>query len=329
MNKQIVINKIIQEQFHPVTDFSKAWAPSNIALVKYWGKRNVELNLPQTSSLSVSLGHLGTKTEIKRADKDVVFLKDKDVTNTKFAERLLKFLDFFRSATSDCFCIRTSNNFPTAAGFASSASGFAAFVKALNDIYDWNLGNKDLSILARMGSGSAARSIENGFVEWYRGDRDDGLDSFAERLEKIWPELQVGVVTVAAVPKKTGSTEGMLRTQETSALYKAWPQKVKEDLKLVIEAIQHKDFELLGKTAENNALNMHATMVGAWPPLLYWQPETIVVFNKVWQLRQDGVPVYFTIDAGPNVKLLFQEKQTASVVNMFEKIEIIRPFKNN
>jgi diphosphomevalonate decarboxylase len=328
LNKRNIIQKIIHNKHSPIKESSKAWAPSNIALVKYWGKRNIELNLPKTSSLSVSLGHLGTETEIRLDKKDVVFLNEKDVTEQKFAARLLAFIDLFRPTTKNCFCIGTINNFPTAAGFASSASGFAAIVKALNDFYGWQLNNKNLSVLARMGSGSAARSIENGFVEWYQGDRDDGLDSYAEKLENDWPELRIGVITITAARKKTGSTEGMLRTVETSPLYNEWPQKVEQDLVLLKEAIQEKDFDLLGKTAENNALNMHATMIGAWPPMLYWLPETVAVFHKVWQLRQDGLSVYFTIDAGPNVKLLFPKKQTTEIKKLFNNIEIIKPFEH-
>lgn len=327
MNKQAIVSKIINGEFQPKNNVAKACAPSNIALVKYWGKRNVELNLPVTSSLSVSLGHLGTSTKINLADNDAVFLNGNNVLETKFAQRLLKYLDNFRSSLDMQFEISTENNFPTAAGLASSASGFAALVLALNQLYGWGLSKKELSILARMGSGSASRSLYSGFVEWFCGERDDGLDSYAEPLENQWPELQIGVVTVTEAQKSVGSTEGMLRTLDSSMLYKMWPDKVDADLVTIKWAIEKKDFDLLGKTAESNALAMHATMISSWPPLLYWQPETVAVFHNVWQLRADGIPVYFTIDAGPNIKLLFLKENTSEIIRQFNNLEIIEPFK--
>ena len=327
MNKRKIVAQIINSEFQPKNNTAKAWAPSNIALVKYWGKRNVELNLPVTSSLSVSLGHLGTSTKITLADKDAVYLNSSDVLETKFAQRLLSYLDNFRQSQNMGFEINTENNFPTAAGLASSASGFAALILALNQLYGWDLSKKELSILARMGSGSASRSLFSGFVEWFCGERDDGLDSYAEPLENEWPELQIGVVTVTEAQKSVGSTEGMLRTLDSSMLYKMWPDKVDADLVTIKWAIEKKDFELLGKTAESNALAMHATMMAAWPPLLYWQPETVAVFNKVWKLRREGIQVYFTIDAGPNVKLLFLIENKPEIIRQFSNLEIIGPFE--
>jgi diphosphomevalonate decarboxylase len=327
LNKREIIAEIIQGEFQPKNETGNAWAPSNIALVKYWGKRNVELNLPITSSLSVSLGHLGTSTKIILGDKDAVFLNGKNVLESKFANRLLRYLDNFRQSQNIGFEIHTENNFPTAAGLASSASGFAALVLALNELFGWELSRRDSSILARMGSGSAARSLYPGFVEWHCGEQSDGMDSFAQPLILEWPDLRIGVVTVTEASKPVGSTEGMLRTLDTSMLYKMWPDKVDSDLVAMKWAIEKKDFELLGKTAESNALAMHATMIDAWPPLLYWQPETVAVFNKIWQLRQKGVPVYFTIDAGPNVKLLFLKENASKILKQIKSVEIINPFK--
>lgn len=327
MNKKDVIALILGGKNESLKSTASAFAPSNIALCKYWGKRNEELNLPVTSSLSLSLGHLGTETRISIAqDKDRIFLNDHEIAKEEpFSRRLIPFLDLFRSH-GEKFIVETKNNFPTAAGLASSASGFAALVIALNDLYGWKLAENELSILARLGSGSASRSIYSGFVEWQRGEREDGMDSVAVALPQQWPELRLGVVTVAAGQKAVDSRTGMKRTKENSELYKSWPSKVEQDLQNIKAAIQNREFALLGKTAESNALAMHATMLAAWPPLLYWKPETLAVFDKVWKMRAAGIPIYFTIDAGPNVKLLFQEDQINPVMDNFTGLEIVTPF---
>jgi len=327
LNKKDVVRVLLGGKNISAKTSASAFASSNIALCKYWGKRNEELNLPVTSSLSVSLGHLGTRTKISfSSTADRIVLNDHELANdAPFARRLISFLDLFRSR-GEKYIVETKNNFPTAAGLASSASGFAALVLALDDLYEWRLTKRELSILARLGSGSASRSIFNGFVEWQRGSRDDGMDSFAQVLAKQWPELRLGVVTVADEQKAVASRAGMRRTTETSKLYRSWPLQVEKDLRNIKEAIQRRDFELFGKTAESNALAMHATMLAAWPPLLYWKPQTVLVFQKVWEMREAGVPVYFTIDAGPNVKLLFLESQFNVVREDFHKLEIVTPF---
>ena len=327
MNKNDIVRILIGGKNTRVKSSASAFAPSNIALVKYWGKRNEELNLPVTSSLSVSLGHLGTRTNISfSGTTDKVVLNDQELTeDNPFVRRLISFLDLFRSR-GEKYIVETKNNFPTAAGLASSASGFAALAIALNELYAWHLSKKELSLLARLGSGSASRSIFNGFVEWQRGEREDGMDSVAVSLPVKWPELRIGVVTIAAEQKAVDSRTGMKRTKEHSELYKSWPSKVEKDLQDIKKAIQNRDFELFGKTAESNALAMHATMLSAWPPLLYWKPETLVVFQKVWEMRTAGVQVYFTIDAGPNVKLLFLENQANVVSENLPNMEIVTPF---
>jgi diphosphomevalonate decarboxylase len=322
------VEKIIGASKSPKKISGRAFAPSNIALCKYWGKRNVELNLPVNSSLSVSLGRLGTETFISQADQDQVWLNDDLVTlSAPFAQRLFRFLDLFRPADDFKFTIRTKNNIPTAAGLASSASGYAALVLALNEFGGWDLELRELSILARLGSGSASRSLFHGFVEWHRGEAVDGFDSYAEQIDVQWPDLRIAVLSVSQEKKAVGSTEGMNRTVETSALYKSWPQQAERDFKMIREAIADQDFSKLGAVAESNALAMHATMVAADPPLLYWLPETVELFRKIWDLRSDGLPVYFTIDAGPNVKVLFEEKHESSVRDFFPDAKIVIPFE--
>ena len=295
------VKNILEDVHFTVKQCGSAFASSNIALCKYWGKRDAELNLPVNSSLSVSLGHLGTRTEVRPADADAVYLNSGAVNPEEpFAGRMLAFLDLFRPFLGNTgFEVHTENNIPTAAGLASSASGFAALVLALNDLAGWGLDGKRLSMLARLGSGSAARSVYEGFVLWHAGTAADGTDSLAERLPCEWPEFRIGVLELSSAPKAVGSRDGMNRTVETSALYKSWPEQVAADLATLRSAIKHRDFLLLGQTAERNALAMHATMLAAWPPLIYLQPETVGQIHRVQQLRQNGLEVYLTIDAGP------------------------------
>ena len=305
-----------------------AFAPSNIALCKYWGKRDAVLNLPVNSSLSISLGHLGTRTGLRRSGEDRVFLNGKQVAaDGAFALRTLEFLDLFRPWFGNAaFEVRTQNNIPTAAGLASSASGFAALVLALDDLAGWGLDKMRLSMLARLGSGSAARSVFNGFVQWHAGSKPDGSDSFAEPVSKPWKELRIGILELSNARKPVGSRDGMNRTVETSELYKSWPQQAAADLETIHSAIDAQDFPTLGKTAERNALAMHATMLAAWPPLLYLQPETVGQIHKVQRARADGLEVYLTIDAGPNIKLLFLERDESAVAAAFPGLQAIQPF---
>ena len=222
--------------------------------------------------------------------------------------------------------MRTKNTVPTAAGLASSASGFAALVMALDDLAGWRLGKKQLSMLARLGSGSASRSIFNGFVQWNGGTASDGLDSFAEPISDHWKEFRIGILELSTARKPVGSRDGMNRTVQTSDLYKSWPAQANRDLVLIRSAIEDRDFPTLGKTAEHNALSMHATMMSAWPPLIYLQPESLAMIHKVQCIRAEGLEVYLTIDAGPNIKLLFLKKNEETVASAFPGLRIIQPF---
>ncbi len=325
-----------------------AFAASNIALCKYWGKRDAALNLPVNSSLSISLGDLGTRTEIRVRDgviassgaitpslkvsvpvaSDLIYLNGElQSAESSFVQRISDFLDLFRPLLGDvCFEVRTENNIPTAAGLASSASGFAALVLALNDLAGWGLDKKRLSMLARLGSGSATRSIFNGFVQWHVGKKSDGTDSFAEKLNAEWPAFRIGILELSDARKPVGSRDGMNRTVETSGLYQSWPAQAAADLETIRAAIDARDFSTLGKTAERNALSMHATMMSAWPPLIYLQPESMDMIHKVQRVRADGLEIYLTIDAGANIKLLFLEENEAAVTAAFPGLRTINPF---
>ncbi|WP_235263583.1 hypothetical protein [Nitrincola sp. A-D6] len=145
-------------------------------------------------------------------------------------------------------------------------------------------------------------------------------------MQSDWPGLCIGLIKVDASVKATDSRSGMQRTVETAHLYQSWPLQAAADLQLLKQAIAEQNFESLGRTAEHNALSMHATMLASWPPLVYWQPDSLKMMHKIWKLRQDGLPIYFTMDAGPNLKLLFESGTLAEVMRQFPDMEVIQPF---
>jgi len=309
---------------------ASAYAPSNIALSKYWGKREASFNLPVTGSVSISLAEHGTRTGLRVIDapQHQVTLNGEEVdANQGFATKISQWLD--RVLPSHLkLRVDTHNTVPTAAGLASSASGFAALTLATNSLMGWHLPESQLSALARLGSGSASRSLWHGFVKWQAGAQANGSDSVAFPLESQWPQLRVGLLTVSSQTKAVSSREGMARTIATSALYKQWPQQAESDLAIIETAIEAGDFETMAATAEHNAMSMHATMAAAWPPLVYWQPDSLTQMQKVWQLREQGLPLYLTMDAGPNLKLLFEGKYQSDVEAAFPEVQIITPFES-
>jgi len=322
-----VVQAVLQERIHNTPKAAGvAFAPVNIALCKYWGKRNAEINLPMTSSLSISLGDKGSHTTIKViSDKNDHIVLNGQVVDlaSDFAKRLIAYLDLFRPDLNHHFEITIEANIPIAAGLASSAAGFASVIQALNQLFDWQLTPKDLSILARLGSGSASRSLWNGFVKWHRGEQADGMDSFAEPLNSQWPDLGIGLMLFSTAQKSIGSRQAMDRTVKTSKLYASWPDQVQQDMMQLEKAIDLRDFHLLGQTAESNALAMHATMLSSWPPVLYALPETVSMMHQIWALRDAGLSVYFTQDAGPNLKLLFLMSEMEKIQAAFPEIEIV------
>lgn len=327
LNKREVVDQLVPHG-KAVGTAGSAYAPANIALVKYWGKRQQELNLPVTGSFSVSLAERGTHTKLSVAEGNtdcIVLNGEEQAPDSPFYRRLSDYLDLFRGEVPG-FYVDTKNTIPTAAGLASSASGFAALVKALDDLFGWALPARSLSILARLGSGSACRSLFDGFVLWHGGQQEDGMDSYAEACACDWPDLRVGLLPVSLETKKIGSRPAMNRTVETSPLYASWPAAVERHLQDVLPAVQQQRLDLLGPIAEQNALAMHATMAAAWPPVVYWTPDTIRYMQRVWQLREKGLPVYLTMDAGPNPKLLFEAGNEEVLRTEFPALEIIQPF---
>lgn len=283
-----------------------AVAHPNIALVKYWGKRDGPLNLPATGSLSITLNQLSTRTTVMVGPS----LKAHEVwfdgtANHAGAARATAHVDLIAelAGSNSKAKVQTRNNFPTSAGLASSASGFAALTLAAARAYGLKLEASALSVLARRGSGSAARSIFGGFALMHKGVRDDGSDAFAQCLHEpeYWP-LKVVVAVVDEGPKAVTSTGGMMSSAKTSAFYPQWVSSHADDLRLARLAVQDRDFEKLASVSEASCLKMHAVMMAGAPALIYWRPGTIQIIDTLRELQRSGIGVFFTIDAGPQVK---------------------------
>lgn len=323
--KQDVVDHVLSHRSrHPARDKADAFAPSNIALCKYWGKRNEELNLPVTDSLSLSLGQHGSSITIRTGrENDSVVLNGSELhANDPFAIRTVSFVNLFRGGAG-ALLIEAQNTIPTAAGFASSASGFAALVRTLDALFEWDLDERSLSILARLGSGSACRSIFEGLVMWHAGSSGDGMDSYGEPLGIEWPELRIGLIVLSKKQKRIGSRTAMKRTVETSSLYQAWPQTVKRDVSAIRTAIAERNVREVGRIAERNALTMHATMMAADPAVIYWTPKSVHTMQRVWKARKEGLGVFFTMDAGPNLKLLYETHDQDNVLELFPELVTI------
>ncbi len=286
-----------------------AGANANVALVKYWGKRNEELNLPYTGSISVTLDGLLTTARVKTLDRpgaDRIYFEG-GAAAARESARVSRFLDLVRhrARRSDRLEVLVESNFPVAAGLASSASVFAALTLAAAGALELELGEEELSALARRGSGSAARSIHGGWAEWLPGEASDGADSYAVPLASAdhW-DLGVVVAVTDPGPKAVGSREGMAQAVKKSPFFPAWLESHDADLEAARAAIAARDLHLLGRTAEHNCLKMHAVCMASNPALIYWKPATLAVIERVRRLRDSGTDAYFTIDAGPQVKIL-------------------------
>jgi len=306
-----------------------AKANTNIALIKYWGKRDEKLFLPMNSSLSITLDKFYTITTVEFINelKKDQLIWDQAIASSRELMKISSFLDIVRKEAGISLRAKviTENHVPVAAGFASSASGYAALAAAAVKAAGLNLSAEKLSILARQGSGSACRSVFGGFVEWQKGSLEDGADSCARQIldENAW-KLTVFSVMVAAGQKKVSSREGMKRTVETSPFYNGWLSTIDDDMEAAKQAIRNRDFEALGEVTEGNALKMHATMLGARPPIIYWESGTLDVMHRIFELRQDGIPVYFTIDAGPNVKVLCEPQNEDRVKEALMELSSIQ-----
>ena len=312
----------------------KARAYTNIALIKYWGKKNESLILPMNNSLSLTLDAFYTETEVSfsEAYTEVQFYLDNQLQDEKATKKISNFLDIVRekAGTTKKAKVISQNFVPTAAGLASSASGLAALAGACNEALKLGLDDQALSRLARRGSGSACRSIFGGFVEWEKGHDDQSSYAHPISSDGFEDHLAMVFLLLNEQKKDVSSRDGMRRTVETSSFYQGWLDSVEADLYQLKQAIKTKNFQLLGETMEQNGLKMHGTTLAARPPFTYWSPDSLKAMQAVRDLRNQGIPCYFTMDAGPNVKVLVQkdhlDKVKTTFSDLFSSQQVISAF---
>lgn len=315
---------------HPAR--ATAIAHPNLALIKYWGKQDDELVLPCTGSLSLTLDVFPTETTVELApelDEDAFELNGTELSGVP-RDRVVRFLDLVRAeaGVSTRAIVRSTNSVPTGAGLASSASGFAALATAAAAVFGLPADERTRSRLARRGSGSASRSIIDDLAIWHegegRGARGDAT-SFAERVEG--PRLAMVIAVVSATEKAVSSRVAMRQTIATSPFFEGWCTSTRADLDAMVEALANDDFTRVGELAESNALRMHAAINGARPPIRYLSPVSVAIFDALEDLRRDGLEVYGTADAGPNVAVLCRdadlERAHAELARSFPDLELI------
>ena len=298
-----------------------AIAPSNIAFVKYWGKKDEELKLPANGSISMNLSNLVTTTTVEFSPdfkEDLVTINGKE--NLKEAIRVIQFLNLVRQKANVFLKAKviSKNNFPDGTGLSSSASGFAALALASTKSIGLNLNKKELSSLARLGSGSACRSISDGFVEW-EGERAKSIYP-----PDYWKIIDV-VVIVSSEKKDISSTDGQ-KLASTSPFFQTRLNNLKDKIHRFKKALETKNFTNLGEIIESEALELHAIMLTSTPSLIYWCPETLKLMKLVKQWRSEGLDVYFTLNTGQDVHLIVEEKNKDKLIYRLKEIKEIKKF---
>lgn len=301
-----------------------AKAHTNIALLKYWGKADANLIIPTTSSISLTLNEFYTETTVwfdPQLKTDVVSL-DGQTLSQEASQKVVHLLTLIRqlSGLSHYAHVVSQNHVPTAAGLASSASAFAALAAAASRASGLMLSRTELSRLARRGSGSASRSIFGGFAQWQRGQDDQS--SFAKPIMETitWP-IQLLTVLIDDQPKKISSRQGMQLTQTTAPGYQDWVNETNAANETALTAISSHDLPTLGALAEHNALAMHALNQTARPAFSYLTERSWQVIHLAQRLRTtQSIPVYATMDAGPNVKLISRPADTAVILQALQEI---------
>ena len=281
---------------------ANAQAQPNIALIKYWGKRDIEQNLPAVGSLSVTLDSLWTKMSVEFTD---AMAGDELVVNGAGSEEMLPrvsaCLDLVAGTDRPRASVLSDSNFPIAAGLASSASAFAALVVAASSAAGKSSDTLSLARVAGAASGSAARSLFGGFVELQAGDTSIDVATIAEA--GAWP-LTVVIAITEAGAKPVSSSEAMNRSAASSPFYASWLEQQAADLATARDAVLSKDFAQLATIAEHNCLKMHSVMWASSPPIVYWNSATLSCMEAVRRLQNEGHAVFFTIDAGPQLKAI-------------------------
>ncbi|GBG95094.1 diphosphomevalonate decarboxylase [Ligilactobacillus salitolerans] len=297
---------------------ASARAHTNIALIKYWGKKDQQLILPMNGSLSLTLDKFYTDTSVsydKNLTQDEFYLNGAQKEDPK----VMHFMDIVRQNTGfdSHAVIKSTNHVPTAAGLASSASAYAALALAATAAANKKFDRQKLSRIARRGSGSATRSIFGGFAEWLEGTDDQS--SYAQPLEyeNDW-DIRMIAIVIDDQPKKVSSRQGMQTVVATSPFYSEWIKSAKTDLKNIKTALASQDFKHFGEIAESNALKMHALNLSAQPHFNYFAPASIIAMNIIEEIRELGYPCYYTMDAGPNVKVICKNADLSVILRQLQ-----------
>ena len=300
-----------------------AYAHPNIAFIKYWGNRDDALRLPVNGSVSMNLAALRTKTSVTFRDDlkdgDVLTVNGQEVTGASL-NRAAKFMDEVRRLSGEeRFAeIVSENNFPMGAGIASSASAFAALALAGSAAAGLDLNERDCSRLARMGSGSACRSVPGGFCEWLYGSGDADSVSVSIAPAEHW-DLTDLIAVISGEHKKVGSSAGH-GMAATSPYQNARVADAPARIEKCRTAILNKDFAALAEVSERDCLLMHAVMMTSTPPLLYWEPASIALVKGVKAWREEGIPCFCTLDAGPNVHILCPSEAADEIRSRVERV---------
>ncbi len=302
-----------------------AIAPANVGLIKYWGRKNEELRLPENGSISLNLSSLLTTTTVefrKDLQKDEISING--LLQQDINSRAVKHLDRIRKLAGVYYKgkVVTKNSFPTSTGLSSSSSGFAALTLAGAAAAGLSLVEKDLSVLARQGSGSACRSIPDGFVEWISGDNSEASYATSIFPASYWDIVDiVGIVSEGI--KEVSSAEGQ-KAVNSSPFYQTRLSGISEKVKLIKQFIKEKNFTSFGELIESEALELHAIMLTSTPSLIYWTPGTLKIMKTVKKWRSEGLPVYFTINTGQDIHLFCESENEKRLVLELKKIPEVK-----
>lgn len=302
-----------------------AIAPSNIAFIKYWGRKDEILRLPTNGSISMNLSNLLTTTTVEfdpslKEDSIVLNGKKEDAATSrgvKHLDRIRKLANIETKAK-----VITENNFPTGTGLSSSASGFAALTVAAAAAAGLDLSEKELSILARQGSGSASRSIPDGFVHWKDGDTSESSYSISLHAPDYWDIVDV-VAVINIGPKDVPTSEGQ-KSAESSPFFKLRVEHMQAKIERMKDILNEKDFQMLGELIEEEALELHSIMLTSQPSLIYWLPGTVRMMRQVKKWRSEGMQVYFTVNTGQDIHLICQKKDAKKVSNLAKEVEGVK-----
>ncbi len=310
-----------------ITTKFTALAHSNTALVKYWGKQNEELIIPMNNSISMTTSALTTITTIEFSKKynEDQFILNEQKQEGKIKDRVINHVNYIREMAKSSLKARifSKNNFPTASGLASSASGFAALTMASCLAFGLNKSKKELSMISRRGSGSSCRSIYGGFVEWIK--EDENKESYAIQLaDENWFDIRDIIVVLKNKERKINTRDAMRLSKKTSPFYSERITTVNKHLKEVRKAIKEKNFTSLGETAELDCLNMHFIAMTSKPSQIFWSADTLDIMHLVVDLRENGIEAYYTIDTGANLHVLTIPKYENDVVNTLNQLNNIK-----